>query len=232
MRRFILPVFVALLTFFSVGSAVRSIEQHRRFALQVDSIEASHDKERATFADGLRVVERRAVQAEIARDSLARTLKARDMVKTSASVTVASIDTSISGITDVQYARKPTMLIDSLSADFSLYRTPYTVAARAVLFDPPNTVPPRLTLAVALDTAFIDIRLLCETDAGAAGVHRSKALISSPEWLTVNIRSTQSDPRVCSPPPSINVTAPKLGAVVTKAAALAVGVVIGIMIAK
>lgn len=208
MRRLIVPL-ILLAVFCAPFAAV----QHYRgrvavLALARDSVEAAADTQRVTLTDSLRAVERRSVQVRVDRDAIDRQLRTVTVSRNELAARIRSLDTVAVGT--------PTVVADGVTtAHFDVYSEPYTVSATVELPVPPNS--PRLRLAVAIDSVYLDVRQRCDVAEGD-GVHRSRVTVTGPTWLPVAVRSSQSDPGACSPNAARIADGPRLGSVVLRAA--------------
>lgn len=169
----------------------------RAGALVRDSLEAVADTIRRHYlsADSARTVaERRAVQAEIERDSVDALLDTESRVRARLQARIASVDTTAGAVVtqdstqpDVRFARWP-----------NLRAEPLTISAQVSVPPAPDTA--RIRMRVRIDPVNLTVRLGCERLDGP-GVDAARVSVEGPPWLDIDSLDGRADPDVCNPPP-------------------------------
>ncbi len=157
-----------------------------RSAFAADSIAAAADTSRTFFKGELAVTLRRLIQVDIARDSLARELRTRPVLRVTGTVTIKELDTVLVGaVTDSGSVRV---------GKFATYSKPYAVAAVVGL--PPPPADGFMRLHIELDTA----RFRLETHCGPRvnGVAPATMVFVSPAWLPFTIDTALVSPMSCN----------------------------------
>lgn len=168
-------------------------------AARADSVEAANDTTRfvvaigairTLYGDSVRAVERRAVQIAPRLDALDRALQRITVANATLLARVSALQTTVLG----------TVLVDSSDtrrASFVVDTTPYRGTAEVAL-------PPQGAGSLVLDLRVDPVRLRTRVQCGettATGFRPATLVVSGPEWLRVQVDSTQQSPDVCNPPP-------------------------------
>lgn len=173
----------------------RAIDDARGNAFRADSTAAVNDSTRSMsdktkkiFGDSLQGVERRALQAEIQRDALDKTLGRVTQALTT--VTVALKELKTSGVTS-----RVVESGDLRTAHFEVDSIPFHATATVSL--PPAPAPGRFSLVVKLDSAKIGVRIQCGK-ANATGIRPATVGVTTPPWLDAQIVNPIFTPDVCN----------------------------------
>jgi hypothetical protein len=189
---------VALLLFAREEAGRRSASDRRASAaaLARDTLEAAADTTRtvhvdvAPLGDSLRVVERRAIQAEQRADALDRALRTQSIVHSQLQARIATLERQL---------RSDSVAFDSTDgtrrARFDLRDAPYTIRADVTLPRPPQ--PGAMNLHVALDTLGLALSVACG-EPNEFGVRPAMARVAAPAWATVRLGRVEQAPSVCA----------------------------------
>jgi hypothetical protein len=174
----------------------------RRNGLAADSLVAARDTTRlvaplrgqiAGLAAERAVWQRRAIQAELAADSLDRKLKQRPKAAADVAV-VVRVDT----LRDTTVVRRDDA--DTRMASFHQYRAPFRIWSDVTL---PATGPGSLETIVLMDSLNLIARVIC--GASQNGITPATIEIRGPAWAGIGIRQPQTDPGVCNPRRDVSV---------------------------
>lgn len=169
-------------------------EDARTQALAIDSLEATADTLRVHVlsADSSRqVAERRAVQANLERDSIDELLGTERRARVSLEARVDSLRITSESLVAIDSLRPEVRLVDA-----TVREAPYTVHIAGEVG--PDTA--RLRVAVDLDPVSLTVGVHCGP-ANATGIRPARVSIETPDWLTVGTLEPQLDPTTCNPPP-------------------------------
>ena len=177
-------LFLALITAAFAISGAHYRRQALRNALVADSVLAIADTSRAE-AWGF---ERRAIQAERARDSLDRALKRSTVVRGVVRIVTPPDTIVLSAPVD-------STANDSLRfGRFVGYQRPYHVVADVMLPRPPGIGS--LNLAIVSDTAQFGLRVQCGEKV--RGIRPATLVLEPPDWMVAQIDSAQVTPLACN----------------------------------
>jgi hypothetical protein len=207
---------VALLLFAREEAGRRSASDRRvtAAALARDTLEAAADTTRtvhmdaAPVGDSLRVVERRAIQAEQKAGALDRALRTERVVHDQLRATIATLERQLLSRTAVVDTTDETR-----RAAFDIRDAPYTITADVSLPRPPQ--PGTLHLRVALDTLGLALSVSCG-EPNEFGVRAATARVIVPAWATVRLGRVEQAPSVCAT--SSHTREPGLAAALRRAA--------------
>ena len=155
-----------------------------RAAFVADSIEAAADTTRQERWGA----ERRAIQAELARDSLDKALKRSTALRGVVRI-VTPPDT-------IRLEAPTTDSADLRFGHFDSYRPPYRIHADVSLPPPPGIGV--LDLTITPDTAVIGLRVQC--GEAVRGIRPATIVVSPPDWMDAYIDTAQVTPLACNEP--------------------------------
>jgi hypothetical protein len=200
-------VVMMLMVLVFLGFAVERLVEARRIetrtrkvALARDSVEAVRDTGRVFYMkgpgdDSLRVVERRAVQAEQRADSLDRLLGTEHVARVQLAATVRGMHAEV---------RSETVYVtpgsDERRGTFEVREAPFTVRAEVALPVPPASG--RIRVEVAVDSVPLELRLSCGARRDS-GVRPASVSVEAPPWATVRLGRVEQAIEVCSPDPAV-----------------------------
>lgn len=194
-----------------------------RSRLTSDSLAAVNDTTRTLLRDArsqTMVVERRAVQATVRRDSLDAALRQAAKANQQLRVTLSQFRARADGtvMQDTSGVR---------AAHFDVRSSPFTVSADVVL--PPTPDTGRFTVDVAVDPIPLSVRVTCAPDGP---VSRASVRVTAPAWAPTVVDSAAQDARICNAP----LLAPRPPSLATRArragAWALVGAVVGIVLTR
>lgn len=186
-----------------------SDQHHRRVAfenaLARDSVEAINDTTRAVLmstkdsakilGDSLSAVTMRSVQLQMQRDAMDKASHTTSTSRTNVGTHVESVAGSVTSP-----ARTPSIDEHSLEtpndvrhATFNVRRIPFTVRAAVAI---PKAGDASLDYNIALDDASIGVRTTCGDVV--RGVRQASVLFTSPQWLHLNVTSSEQSADVCN----------------------------------
>lgn len=209
MTRILGAICLALLVAFgvSLAYALHWRGSSSRNALAYSNELAAHDTTRAQsgkalaaarklYGDSIRSVERRAIQAEIARDALDKATNRNTTTRVTGTATVGAITGTTSGTT-AGSTRPPAGLSGDTAtrvADYHLYRAPFKLDATARI---PYAGSSTLDYTIALDSARITLRLACNRKA-ERGINAAIATAVTPQWLRLDLTRVEQSADICA----------------------------------
>ena len=165
----------------------QAVQAARRAWVHMDSVEALSDSTRSRLLDSLRVVERRAVQAEIEADRLDKELGRETQVRAALRVKVDSLQESIGAPVTEDTAGVRTV-------EWERYLEPLRIQAKAIV--PPEPKRARLDLTLDLDSIPMTVRVGCGEAEG--DFRPATVTVTLPPWADAKIEEVRQDPDVCN----------------------------------
>lgn len=193
--RMIVPVLLVAVIG-AMGWMLRSKHMQLRTAtLVTDSIAAVADTTRLVAVD---TWQRRALQAEIERDSLDLALDTRPVVQSVAQVQIDTV--FIDGDSNVEVDE-----FDVRRVSFDVRQEPVTATVAVTVPPPPDTA--HLNMTTTIDPIPINMHIVCSIIDDGGGVHAASVRVEGPPWADIGLENLVTEPDVCSPPlPGINLT--------------------------
>jgi len=153
-----------------------------------DTTRAVNEKAKKVLGDSIAGVERRAWQSEIQRDAL-------DLALRRVTAAMTNIIASVKDLKAVGTGKVSESPAGIRTAHFDIDSVPYHAKADVTLPAPPQSGT--IALTVKLDAAKLGVRIQCGK-AKDAGVRPATVTVSTPQWLTAEIDSSQFSPDVCN----------------------------------
>lgn len=192
----ILSAIAGALVVLSIATA-RENDLRRDAGLIRDSLEASRDTTRrvamalSVLGQGTQLLQRRAIQTQLERDSLDRALKQERKARAELAVTVRPVDTTVTA--PVVVHEEGTHL-----AVFAYRATPFTVLDS--VWVPPAPDLARSSIRIRLDSIPLSTRIGCGAPVRQNnGIRPALVNVTVPEWANLDIRHAETSPDVCNP---------------------------------
>lgn len=166
-------------------------------ALARDSVEAANDTTRTLnvhLADSLRAVTLRSVQLQLERDELDKASHMTSTSRTNIGTHVETVHGTATAPAHVpEIAPHSLVTPDVRRATFNVRRVPFTMHADVAI---PPIGDASLSYDIGLDDAAINVRTTC--GATVRGVRQASVLLTSPDWLHLDIASSEQSRDVCN----------------------------------